>query len=458
MGLTVIPSERTPWDVIGKKIGANISENLPGAINKGYERGLGLNSIEDLQSALQEANGDISKMLPALAKAYTLNPALERSGLGQTFLQQAQRKQGTEDFPAGARVPMKQGETEEQKVPVSVSDLVPAQPSMVRDPQGTSNFQLPYGPEQISAIRQAARQRGYTPEMEDRFVSDAMEYNQVAKNRREIDLQNYQQQQQERADTLINQQAFEKYLTSHSPEFSENPDELQLALKASEKYQGEPSFAARNAKVKEELRPYQAAKNSLKKVLNRPLFGMTKDQLELARPRAQMMVEMGQKPQLQLMIANGGHGEIEEALLLNPLPEELNKSLSGFKKFKNPLESVTSINPDSPEFQEQLNRGKSGRSIQEKFSSDYLSNYIKPGADYNHPGTNLLLIRKHLMDKGASWEDAAKMIDSAIQKGKIQLDPHQKIDMQRLGTPPLTGESYFDTVMNNVLFPITGKE
>lgn len=459
--VSIIPSARTPWDVIGQQIGANVSQNLPGAIEKGYQRKLGLGAIEDLQTALKDANGDISKMLPALAKAYTLNPQLERSGLGQTFLQQAQRKKGAEEFPAGGGMPTQQGATPEQQVPVSVSDLVSPQQQQqgnVADPRSAGGFQLPYGPEQIAQIRQQSRQRGYTPEMEDRFVADANEFNQIAKNRRDIELQNYQQQQQERQDTLANQKAFEGYLSAHSPEFSQNPDELEMALKASEKYQNVPSFAERNAKVKEELRPYQAAKNSLKKGLQRPLTGMTKDQLDIMRPRAQMMVEAGQKPQLQLMIANGGHGQVEEALLLNPLSEELDKSLNGLQRFKNPLESVTSISPESPKYAEQIEEGRRVRQRQEKFASEYLSSTIKPGADYSHPGTNLLLVRKHLMDKGASWEESAKIIDQAIGKGKIKLDPQQQKDYQELGMPPLTGETYFDTVMNNLMFPVTGKE
>ena len=119
-------------------------------------------------------------------------------------------------------------------------------------------------------------------------------------------MNNYQQNQKQRKDTLENQALFEKYVTNHDPEFANNPDELELALKASEKYQNEPSFAERNAKVKNEIRPYQAAKKSLEKTLSRPLFGQSKEQRELSRPRAQYMVEMGQKPQLQLMIAKGG--------------------------------------------------------------------------------------------------------------------------------------------------------
>lgn len=454
--VSILPSARSSWDVIGDMLGQNLSQNLPRAIEQGQQRARGLEAIDQLQSQLQNAGGDINQILPALAKAYTLNPALERSGLGQQFLALSQRAQGTKEFPAGG-MPMQPSQGGEKQIPVSVSDLVPARESMVQNPQGIPDFQLPYGPEQIAAIRQQSRQRGYLPEMEERFVNDALEYNKIAENRRNAELSNYQQQQRQREDTIKNQALFENYMTEHDPEFAKNPDELALALKASEKYQNMPSFAERNEKVKEELRPYQAAKNALKKTLNRPLFGYTEDQLKLARPRAQMMVDMGQKPQLQAMIAHGGQGEVEEALLLNPLSEDVDKRLKGMTRFINPLEKVK-VTPGSPEYDKQLAKGAEIRLKQRENAINQVSDLIQPGPDYNHPGTNLLLVRKHLMDKGAPWEEAGQIIDEAIQMGKIQLDPQQKIDYQKLAYPPLTGDDYADTVMNNLMFPITGRQ
>lgn len=461
--VSILPKERSPFDVLGRDVGRALQGVLPGAVQRGFERGQGLNAIDQLQTDLANSNGDLTKMIPAIAKAYTLNPSLERSGIAEKLIPLAQRKSGVEEFPVGggltkSGMPLKPSENQEQQVPVSVSDLIPTRPSMISNPQGVQQFQLPYGENEIANIRQKARQLGYTPEMEERFIQDALEMNKIAENRRNIELQNYQQQQQERRDTLENQSAFEKYLTQHSPEFSKNPDELELALKASEKYQNEPSFAARNAKVKEELRPYQAAKKSLEKTLKRPLFGQTKEQRQLARPRAQMMIEMGQKPQLQLMIANGGNGEVEEADLLNPLPEKMEQRLSSISKFVNPFEKVTSADPDSPEYIKQLSRGSEMRLKQKEDMIDYLKKEIVPGKDYNYPGTNLLLTRYHLMNKGSTWEEAAQIIEEAIQKGKIQLDPQQKQDSQKLSYPPLTGDSYFETIMNNIMFPITGKQ
>ena len=84
--VSILPNQRSPWDVIGSQIGQNLHQTLPGAVQQGYQRQTGLNAIDQLQKELGQAGGDINKMLPALARAISLNPALERSGLGQEFL------------------------------------------------------------------------------------------------------------------------------------------------------------------------------------------------------------------------------------------------------------------------------------------------------------------------------------------------------------------------------------
>ena len=87
--VSILPNERSPFEMIGKDVGKALQGVLPGAVQQGYARGQGLGAIDQLQEALGAAGGDINKILPALAKAYTMNPNLERSGLGQQYLQQA---------------------------------------------------------------------------------------------------------------------------------------------------------------------------------------------------------------------------------------------------------------------------------------------------------------------------------------------------------------------------------
>ena len=224
--VSIIPSDRTGLDVLGKYLGQGAQNAMP-QMYENQKRQMGINAIDQLQDQLKAANGDISKMLPAIAKAYTLNPALERSGIAEKLIPLAQRNQGVKEFPAGGKTtgsmptrPQQRQEGESQKeVPVSVSDLVPQRQSMIQNPQGTQDFQLPYGPEEIAQIRQRSRELGYTPEMEERFVNDSLEYNRIAENRRANEIQNFQQREAERKATLDNQNAFEKYMVTHDPEF-----------------------------------------------------------------------------------------------------------------------------------------------------------------------------------------------------------------------------------------------
>lgn len=118
MGVSILPSERTPWDVIGRDAGRALQQVLPGAVQQGFQRQQGLNAIDQLQDALGKAGGDINQILPALARAYTLNPALERSGLGQQYLQQSRVGQAYGMPPQGSAQPKQGILTSQQNAPI----------------------------------------------------------------------------------------------------------------------------------------------------------------------------------------------------------------------------------------------------------------------------------------------------------------------------------------------------
>ncbi len=143
MSTTVLPSARSPWQVLDEQIGNQISRNLPGAVQQGFQRQTGLNAIDQLQQALGAAGGDINKILPALAKAYTLNPGLERSGLGQQYLQQSKvgrafgdQVQGQPNQPPsmGGQSQSNQGQTQGQPQPQEGTFATPG-PFNVMTPQ-----------------------------------------------------------------------------------------------------------------------------------------------------------------------------------------------------------------------------------------------------------------------------------------------------------------------------------
>lgn len=87
--VSILPAERSSADVIGNQIGENLNRNLPGVTERAQNRQMGLSAIDQLQADLNNAGGDINKILPAIAKAYTLNPNLERSGIAEHALSRA---------------------------------------------------------------------------------------------------------------------------------------------------------------------------------------------------------------------------------------------------------------------------------------------------------------------------------------------------------------------------------
>ena len=95
--VSILPPKRNMWSGISEAM-SEFGKNAPQLLEERYQNERGLKAIDDLQKQLGESGGDINKMLPALAKAYSQNPSLERSGLGQQFLQQSQRQQGTGEY------------------------------------------------------------------------------------------------------------------------------------------------------------------------------------------------------------------------------------------------------------------------------------------------------------------------------------------------------------------------
>lgn len=93
--VSIIPSARSNFDLIGDAIGQNLNQNLPGVMERAQNRQMGLNAIDQLQKDLEAAGGDINKIMPAVARAYSLNPNLERSGIAEQALMRAKASQGT---------------------------------------------------------------------------------------------------------------------------------------------------------------------------------------------------------------------------------------------------------------------------------------------------------------------------------------------------------------------------
>ncbi len=81
--VSILPGPRTAWGAIGAQLGQNLNQVMPGVIQQRQQRERGYQAIDRLQQELASANGDMSKILPAIARAYTDNPNLQRSGIAE---------------------------------------------------------------------------------------------------------------------------------------------------------------------------------------------------------------------------------------------------------------------------------------------------------------------------------------------------------------------------------------
>lgn len=113
--VSIIPgTARTAADLTGQQTANAIQQNVQPQLNQMYQRQRGYAAIDRLQQDLASANGDMSKILPAIARAYTDNPSLERSGIAEQALKTAQgnrvfgRGQGQEQSSSYQKEPLPQ--------------------------------------------------------------------------------------------------------------------------------------------------------------------------------------------------------------------------------------------------------------------------------------------------------------------------------------------------------------
>jgi hypothetical protein len=64
--VSILPSQRSPWDVIGSSIGQNLQKTLPGAVQQGYNRGQLKNSLGELAELAKSGASPLDVTLAAM--------------------------------------------------------------------------------------------------------------------------------------------------------------------------------------------------------------------------------------------------------------------------------------------------------------------------------------------------------------------------------------------------------
>ncbi len=86
--VSILPPKRTPFHGIAEAM-SEFGRNAPQLLEERYQTQRGLSAIDQLQKDLAESGGDMTKVLPAVAKAVSLNPNLQKSGYVEHALNMA---------------------------------------------------------------------------------------------------------------------------------------------------------------------------------------------------------------------------------------------------------------------------------------------------------------------------------------------------------------------------------
>jgi hypothetical protein len=438
--VSILPPNRSRWQSIGDAM-TNLGRNTPQLLENRYQRQQGLSAIDQLQKALTEANGDISKMLPAIAKAYTLNPNLERSGLAEQFLKQGKAKR-SQDVQLPGEQPGQA--TQGQQLPNFLNQQQHQQqgqffPSNVGSQQAPGNLPQPATAGQIEPLltptQKIPEAKRLAKQLTDAGIPTTPQEAMTQVNANEQDKKQHNQTvENERKQRVSSQKEYGQRAVEELKKVHPNTTPEQETI-----FQKKGEEEAAKGKSEAEINRFLAVeakkfKNSLVNVdkamsaprlqnmIGRALNGTYKD-LEQSgadlRSHLKPILDLGLYDTARKLLTDKGYYPEERDAIINPLSERANITLNKVPKVK----MVKSKNPSfvSPE-KEPINL-----------------NNIKSGLidlKTNDPNFSLVLARKSFEDKGYDWRSYKDALNQLEQEG-FELTDDQNIQKGHLDTPPL---------------------
>lgn len=427
--VSVLPSARSPFDLIGEMTGNALNQSLPQAVQQGYQRQLGLNALDQAQNEIQNAGNDPFKMALAFAKAVATNPALERSAgtLFDTALRQATLNRA---FPGQEG----QQENKPQMLPQLASNAAlmgqNIQPQNVQHPiaqspnvrSGASNFIMP-SPFNI-----------FSP---DQMQQEATRYAQALRDPQAYD-QRYNQLQK------ANEQALgqREYLESFALKSGVSPEDLPMFMRIASKFNpNNPTEWAIQSK-----REWDKEKNNFDKLdrafipgLGSGLLGRNrKETLDNMKGTVNDLVKAGFEQEVRKKLADNYLTPTEIGELIYPITDKqkkgiksINKGIFPFNAGQTILEKGFPETKQSPfiSYEEALERAPQEMQTMQ----NTLSNFFKENTNEQ---TSLLALRDKLIkEKDYDWRQFGPAIRQAIEEG-LTLTPQQNAELTDIDTQP----------------------
>jgi hypothetical protein len=458
--VSILPSERTGMDVLGRYVGQGMSNAMP-QMYENQKREMGMQAIDRLQNAMKPgANGqiDYGTMLADIARAVTLNPGLERSGLIEHAMKRAQVMDQNKLTPPGGQQNPQRGADflQENPIPQRVQDVN----FLNQSGQQNQNFPTPRGAQQKTGNApqpgtQGEKRALRTPEqvMQDAYARQkasagtanplTLEQALLAEDAVEQRIKNYNEEVQADTDRRIGKQKEYGKLGSDTlqkayPEAS--PKMLALASKWGEDESLHDKSEAQIkdyviSKANELANTIHNVKNHMSRpnVINnieRAADGSYKSFDKSAqdlRNHLKPLLDMGLYDEARGLLQGLNYGPEEREMIINPLSQRdqtiLNSvpNMTGTKSFRKATKAPEGNINDVKEALLELKQA--------------------------NPNFSPLLARKYLEDRGYDWSLFKDAWNELIQGDEgnpeelknFKLSADQRVMSGFLDTPPLSG-------------------
>jgi hypothetical protein len=418
--VSILPGPRTAWGAIGQQLGQNLNQVMPGVIQQNLQRERGYQAIDRLQNDLASANGDISKILPAIARAYTDNPNLERSGIAQYALQNAKA--------ANIYGNPQPGQPQAQTTTGQPQPTGPqAQPGITGQPQPSpeiprqTNYNIKTPVEMDTKAKQDALATG-NPAQYQQSLNEQNALNDIAKTHRA---------------------SLEDLAKREGVGDTDLPDFMEV---------GE-QFASQNPDqwLKNTRAAYAPIKSNFDK-LNRQfipgigsaLLGRNRDEaLKKITPSVQDLVKLGRENQVRTFLQNNFLSPTEVEEQIHPIQKKQEAALSRLPNGIFPAQKAERSKTVSEATQKHIERKThpfvdyetAVRNAPKEMQTmkNQLADFFLKNVDDN---TSLLpLANKIWEDKSYDWRQIGPAIRQAQEKGLV-LNPRQQAEMGDIDSQP----------------------
>lgn len=421
--VSILPSERTPFDVIMKQVGAGLQENLPQAVQRMGERERGADALARAESEIAQAGGDPYKIALAFARAGAQNPNLERSlgPLMQTAMQNSRTARAFGDKSQTPNLQMGQPSAQPQDQGLNIPSGQQLEEVTPSQPQSTFLQPSPFNiltPDQINAES-------------ERYA--------VAIN----DPNGYQQR-------------FAQLQAKNAEATNQRNDLEDFALKAGVKAEQLPRFMNTSGSKFDTRNPTKWAENAIrdyKRILSNDeklqrafipglgsgLLGRDRDKkLKELVPTVQDQVKAGLEQETREFLADNYLSPTEVEEMINPLTPQKAKAVEKLPKGLFPRETLGEATEkaftgkfEEPTISYEEAVEKAPRQLQQM--QNVLSDFFLKNIDDK---TSLLVLRDKLWnDKDYDWRQIGPAIREAEQKG-LKLNDRQSTEMVDIETQP----------------------